>query len=297
MRPFLRTTLFVTLVCSMLPSAQPAGAVTIAGQVVRVSLTSVWSTKSPDPMGITYNPRTKLLMISDSEVDEIPALWKGKNFFIVRRGGRLVAARSLKKFTVEPEDLAWNNATRTLYVTDDDIDRVSRVSPGKDRKLGTRDDHVVTLLNTHRFGSYDPEGLAYRPRGKMLIVSDSTSRRVYKIQRGKDKRFGTADDVVHSFGTARYGFTTAEDVAVNGKRLFIVSSRQKFILVTNMLGGLIRKIDISGLGIKAPSGITFAPGTDGSRRRLYLTDSGVDNAVNPTENDGKLFELKFIATP
>ena len=33
----------------------PAHAAT--GKVVRISLTSVWSTPSPDPMGITYDPQ------------------------------------------------------------------------------------------------------------------------------------------------------------------------------------------------------------------------------------------------
>jgi hypothetical protein len=30
---------------------------------------------------------------------------------------------------------------------------------------------------------------------------------------------------------------------------------------------------------------------------LYLTASGVDNNVNPSENDGRLFELKLVKTP
>ena len=47
------------------------------------------------------------------------------------------------------------------------------------------------------------------------------------------------------------------------------------------------------MGIKAASGITFAPGTDGSPRRLYVTDRGVDNNVNPAENDGQLVEVKI----
>jgi len=62
-------------------------------------------------------------------------------------------------------------------------------------------------------------------------------------------------------------------------------------------GALIQKIDLTGLGIVSASGIAFAPGTDGGRSRLYLTASGVDNNVNPNENDGKLFELKFVKTP
>ena len=297
MKKFLRCALFLSVVCSLLPSAQPAAAATKAS-LVRVTLTSSWPTHSPDPMGLTYNPKTRKLLISDSEVDEIPALWKGKNFFVAKRGGRLLATGTFKKFTHEPEDLAWDGKDQALFVTDDDLDRVFRVGRGKDKKLGTRDDVVITVLHTHRFGSFDPEGLAWRGgRKPMLIVSDSTNRRVYKIQRGRDRRFGTRDDIVKSFGTHKYGFTTAEDVAVRGKHLFIVSSRQTFILETTLKGGLVKKIDISGLGIKSASGIAFAPGTDGGRSRLYLTASGVDNNVDPNENDGRLFELKFVNIP
>ncbi len=297
MKKFLRCALFLSVVCSLLPSAQQAAAATKAS-LVRVTLTSSWPTHSPDPMGLTYNPKTRKLLISDSEVDEIPALWKGKNLFVAKRGGRLLATGTFKKFTHEPEDLAWDGKDQALFVTDDDLDRVFRVGRGKDKKLGTRDDVVITVLHTHRFGSFDPEGLAWRGgRKPMLIVSDSTNRRVYKIQRGRDRRFGTRDDIVKSFGTHKYGFTTAEDVAVRGKHLFIVSSRQTFILETTLKGGLVKKIDISGLGIKSASGIAFAPGTDGGRSRLYLTASGVDNNVDPNENDGRLFELKFVNIP
>jgi DNA-binding beta-propeller fold protein YncE len=301
MKQFLRVAVVAAVAASLVGPAQPVSAGT-AAVTVRVTLTSVWQTKSPDPMGITYNPRAKRLFISDSEVDET-SFWKGRNFFIAKRGGRLLAARTFRKFTMEPEDVAWDNRHGSLYVVDDNLDRVFRVGRGKDGMLGTRDDKVVTVLNTRRFGSYDPEGLAWRARANELLITDSgdsgpnTHPRVCEVLRGKDKRFGTKDDIVRIFGLARYGFTAAEDVAVNGKRLFIVSSRQRFIVVTNLKGQLLRKIDTSGVGIKAASGITFAPGTDGGRGRIYVTDSGVDNAVDPTENDGRLFELKLRTVP
>src|SRR6266550_3311115 len=248
MKKALRTALFVAVVCSLLPEAQPAAAATKA-TLIKLTLTSSWPTKSPDPMGLTYNPRTRKLLISDAEVDEMPALWKGKNLFVAKRGGPLVATGTFKKFTHEPEDLAWDNQHQALFVTDDDLDRVFRVGRGKDRRLGTR------------------------------------------------------DDIVKSFGTHKYGFTTAEDVAIRGKHLFIVSSRQRFILETTLKGGLVQTIDLrgirdsSGQPIRSASGIAFAPGTDGGRSRLYLTDSGVDNNVDPNENDGRLFELKLVKTP
>jgi len=194
----IRFVVCIPLIMSLL-NAQPAHA--DHGQVIRVTLTSVWSTPSPDPMGITYDPRTRRLLISDSEVDEIPALWRGHNLFVARRKGNLVSARTFKKFTVEPEDVALDSGHDALYVTDDDLDRVFRDRPGKDGLFGTRDDVVATVLRTHRFGSFDPEGLTYFAAKRMLIVSDSTSHRVYKIRRGKDGRFGRGDDFIRSFGS------------------------------------------------------------------------------------------------
>jgi hypothetical protein len=147
-------------------------------------------------MGITYDPRTHRLLIVDSEVDEMPSLWKGSNFFVVRRKGNLVAARTFKKFTVEPCDVALATGDRGLYIADDDLDRVFRDEAGKDGLFGTRDDVAATVLRTRRFGSFDPEDLAWVPRARMLIVTDGAdaaqTARVYTIRQGKDHRFGRA---------------------------------------------------------------------------------------------------------
>jgi hypothetical protein len=37
----------------------------------------------------------------------------------------------------------------------------------------------------------------------------------------------------------------------------------------------------------------FAPGPSGGRR-LYLTDRGVDNQVDPNEKDGRLYQVKLV---
>jgi hypothetical protein len=271
-------------------SVGPAHAATSAEVIHVKRLATWWSTKSPDPRGITYDRRTGKLIISDSEVDEGP-FWRGRNLFIVRRKGGLIRAGTLKRFTIEPEDVALNDATGALFVVDDDQDRVFRVRPGRDGKLGTADDRANTVLQTARFGAHHPQGLAFVPKRHMLIVSDSNNSRVYEIRPGRDGRFDTRDDVRRSFGVGKYGFTNVEDVAIRFKSLFMVSSRQDFIVVTGFQGRLVRKIDLSGTGIVAACGATFAPGTGGHPRRLYVTDAGVDENVKLNQNDGRLFEL------
>src|SRR6266550_6025313 len=129
MRRVIRLALCVPVTLSALGAA-PVHAAT--GTAIRVTHTSAWSTPSPDPMGITYDPRTGRLLICDSEVDEMPGLWKGRNLFVVRRKGNLASSRTFKKFTVEPSDLTLDARRRALYVADDDLDRVFRDRTGKD---------------------------------------------------------------------------------------------------------------------------------------------------------------------
>ena len=80
--------------------------------------------------------------------------------------------------------------------------------------------------------------------------------------------------------------------------LFMVDSGKKFILETTLAGKIVRKIatPFCGAGCHL-SDLVFAPGTDGSRRRLYLTDRGRDNDTfpNPSDfNDGKLYQVRFV---
>ena len=264
-------------------------------RVVRLSLTTAWRVPSPDPTGITYDPATGQLVVSDSEVDETP-LWRGRNLFLAARRGHLQAARKLTKRTIEPEDVAWNLARQLLLVVDDDTDKVYAFRAGRDGRIGTRDDRSGVLIDTHTFGSSNPEGLGWRDRGRMLLVTDASNDRVYRIRRGRDKRFGTADDIVTSFGTGRFGFRQPEDVAFDPARghLFIVSSQEDYIIETTQRGRRVRQIDLSSTNIRNPSGIVVAPARSGSGRHLFVTDRGKDNDRVPTENDGRLYEFAIV---
>jgi hypothetical protein len=286
------------LVCSALVAplaVWPVGSANASkAHVVRITMTRKWRISAPDPRGIAYDNRTHRLLISDSEIDETNQ-WKGKNLFIESRRGRLRRAGTLAKATVEPEDIAWSDRKRQLFVVDDDQDRVFRFSRGRDGRIGTRDDVVTTVLRTGRFGAADPEGLGICPPRGMLIVTDSTRNRVYKVRRGRDHRFGTRDDRVSSFSTKRLGFRFPTDVTWDktSGHLFMVSPVKNTILETTLKGRLVRRISLLGTTIKSASGLTFAPGTDGRRHHLYIVDAGIDDSVNPGQNDGRVFELAF----
>ncbi len=150
--------LVVLLILAFPPSATAATTVV----TIRETPTSTWSKPSPDPTGLTYRPDTKTFLISDSEVDEIPALWRHKDLFLMSPRGRLRTARNLR-ISLEAEDLAWDSANHVLYVADDDAHAVYRVRAGADGKLGTADDLEKRVLATYRFGSDRSRGAGCLP--------------------------------------------------------------------------------------------------------------------------------------
>jgi hypothetical protein len=297
-----------------LAAAEPAGAATWEVEQVRQSRTSTWSTPSPDPTGLTYDATSKKLLVSDAEVDGSP-LWNGRNLFVVSRNGQLRAARKLVKATREPEGISWYGRRKVLFVADDDRTAILRFGRGRDRKIGTRDDTVQKVLNTERWGSLDPEGVTFRAqhgRVNVLIWADAGTRSgnangIFKVKRGRDHRFGTEDDVMSRFSTSAppFGYTESEGVLYDPRRksLFLVSSEQCPIFETTLGGTIVRSIDTSaicapGTATTGFSDLVFAPGTDGSPRRLYLTDHGKDNDPRqPDNNDGEIYQVKIVARP
>jgi sugar lactone lactonase YvrE len=308
----MRRQLFIAVVIGLgvVTMAAPAIGATEA-TLVRESNTA-WSIPSTDPTGLTYDPRSHKFWISDSEVDET-GLWKHRNLFLANRLGALQKPRRLDKATVEPEGISWYPRGKSLFVVDDDKNAIFGFGRGRDGKLGTRDDKVRKLVNTLRYGSGDAEGVTWHSRrGKldMLIWTDATTTKIYELKRGRDHRFGTRDDVMkRQFAASSFpgpgGRTLNDPNGVYFDRttghLFTVDSKKHFVLETTLAGGLVQTINMlfcrDDPACRGFSDLVFAPGTDGSPRRLYLTDRGVDNNVDPNENDGRLYEVELVDVP
>jgi sugar lactone lactonase YvrE len=308
----LRRQLFIAVVVGLgaVTMASPAIGAT-EGSFVRESNTNWW-TPSTDPTGLTYDPRSHKFWISDSEVDET-ALWKHRNLFLANRLGALQKTRRVDNATVEPEGISWYPRGKSLFVVDDDKDAIFRFGRGRDGKLGTGDDKVRKLVNTLRYGSGDAEGVTWHSRrGKldMLIWTDAGTTKIYEVKRGRDHRFGTKDDVMkRQFATSTFTgpgdrhFADPNGVYFDRKtsHLFTVDSKKHFVLETTLAGKFVQTINMPFCRddpvCRGFSDLVFAPGTDGSPRRLYLTDRGVDNDVDPNENDGRLYQVKLVNVP
>ncbi len=66
----------------------------------------------------------------------------------------------------------------------------------------------------------------------------------------------------------------------------------------NRQGGLLNTVSITAAAPRKAAGITLAPASNGSgAQNLYIVDRGVDNDSNPSENDGRFYEMSVTLPP
>ena len=280
-----------------------------------VTDTSLWTPTSPDPSGITYDSDADRIIVSDAEVDEIPApqpgAYQGKNIYTMTRSGTLTGTGTTQEplgstaWSVEPTGLAYNAGT--LYVSDDDKKSVFTITgKGGDGVFGTGDDTpaIPTGFKTSTFGNTDPEGVAYdSKRNELLLINGQTGARFYRLTKGANLKFdGVApggDDIVTEIDLTRYNVIDPEGIAYDAVRdtILVSSDGSQKIFELDINGALLNTINIAGMNAQNAADLVIAPSSSGSGRSYYLVDRGLDNNSHPGENDGKVFEVKADLPP
>jgi DNA-binding beta-propeller fold protein YncE len=274
----------------------------LTASLVRTIEASRFSPPSPDCAGITYLPRSHRLLMSDSEVNEMP-IFAGANLFETTLGGELVATSGTLSFSNEPTGLAVNPANGHLFVSDDNAKQVFEVDPGTDGRYGSPDD-LITAFDTTAFGSDDPEGVTYDSRQGVLYVADGVDATIYRVDPGPNGVFDgippTGDDWVDGFAVDSLGVNDPEGIAFNPDtgHLYVVGHPSSIVIEVTPSGALVRILDISAAGATKPAGLAYGPGSvDPSVGSLYIAARGVDNGSDPNENDGRIFEMSLTSPP
>src|SRR5215204_5419545 len=107
-------------------------------------------------------------------------IYQGINLWSANRTGGGVGTGTTRAYSAEPTDAGFRQSDRTLFVTDDDRDRVYQIKPGPDGKHGTADD-TVTSFSVGVFGATDAEGVEYDPTTGHLFFNDAATTEVYEI--------------------------------------------------------------------------------------------------------------------
>ena len=268
--------------------------------LVNVIDTSAWDPPSPDPVGIDYHPGLGRLIVSDSEVDEM-GIFQGANIFEVSTSGQLVATCSTLSFANEPSGIGVNPVNGHIFITQDDHGKIYEVAPEQNGDQCSFD-QVVNTIDTRVFNRYDLEGLAYG-EGKLFIAvgEDVDGAGIVVLSPGMNEVFDgvspAGDDQVTSFETSSLGLRDPEGIAYHPERgtLFIVSRTEKVLVETTTSGIALNTYDLSFTGIQKPSGVGIGPNSQNPNQySIYVSARGVDNDLNPNENDGKIYELGLL---
>jgi DNA-binding beta-propeller fold protein YncE len=151
----------------------------------------------------------------------------------------------------------------------------------------------VSKFSTARFGSTDPEGVAYDPAPGRLFICDGRDREVYAVDPVSGRR------VTH-FDIARYGARDCEGLGIDRRgphRLLAIDWKSRAIYKLNRRGRLLRKFRLSALRARRSvvADVTMAPtskrGDKPGHLSYWIVDRHVDNKGHPNENDGLVYEM------
>src|SRR3989442_589389 len=217
---------------------------TVKACLIQTVATSQWSPPSPDPMGITVLPNGHLL-VSDSEVEEcvngnLPVYWHGVNLFETDTSGTLLA-------------------TGTTYT-----------NPAG--SCPTSPNGTASNFST------EPTGIAIDSVGNgHFYFSDDDERKIFAVDLGPDRLYGTKDDKVTSFSTAAFGDNDPEGIAFGQGNLFVTSGSGGTPGIYQLAPGangrfdrvpstaddvVVRHFSTSGFGLTDPEGVTFNSDTN-----------------------------------
>ena len=285
-------------------SAQGAA---LTATLVAQHSTSAWGRPSPDPSGITYDPTTNQLIISDGEVEETP-LYAGTNLFVSSLDGVQSAGfpgGTSLPWSDEPTGVGYRPSNGHLYVSDDDADRIFDVTRGADGRYGTADD-TVTSFSTRPIGG-DAEDVTIdmdvTNNGHLLVI-DGVNKDIYDYGPGANGVFDgqppTGDDTLVIFDVAQYGAQDPEGIEYYPGRntILVLDDTSAKVYELNRQGALLNTVSITAAAPRKAAGITLAPASNGSGvQNIYIVDRGVDNDSNPSENDGRFYEMSVTLPP
>ncbi|MFP3913786.1 MAG: PKD domain-containing protein, partial [Actinomycetota bacterium] len=254
--------------------------------------TSAWTPPSTDPSGIVWRPSVDQLIVVDSEVEETN-LFEDVNMWHIDRSGSILdtgatfGPASAGSYSDEPTGVGYDDATGTLFVSDDTGTRsVYVVDPGSDGSLGTTDDQVVQI-DMEVYGATDTEDPELDPVSGHLFVLGGTDREIWRID-PVDGVFGNGNDSVTGIDISHLGPTDFEGLTSSSSRgtLFVGSRNTDQVFEIGHDGQLVRTIDVD-VGNNFISGLAIAPSSaDPSVLSLWIVDRKADEV-----NDGRIYEV------
>lgn len=254
---------------------------------------------SIDPAGIYHWGKTGQLLITDSEINEVPEVFdlvEASAFALPPTGTSLDNHWDLTQITGnepfrnrEPTGITFCPLDKHFYITNDDLKLIYRYAYVNLEFVAV--DSVLTSAVT-----LDPEGITCDPLTGDLYVIGGTAANisVYKYDNGFSLShvLTLSETAGHPDGV----LSDAEGIVFDpvSRNLFVISDPVKSIIEYTLSGKFVRKFPLAAFvpAPISPQGLTIGPSTvDPARMAFYIADAGLDNDQVPEERDGVIYEV------
>lgn len=257
---------------------------------------------STDPAGVLYDPATGNLLIADSEIDEIPAVWDNESYNMFETN--LMGTQLIGKYDITPTPsgilknkeatgIAYCGRDGHYYVSNDDSKLIYRYS------FVSGSGFTLTDTTSTSGATTDAEGITCDSQTGRIFVIGGVDRNIVIYRYGSNGF--VLDKVIDLKTTAGVPAGIPSDPegiafdAVSG-HLFVMSNDDDAIFEYTDTGVFLDKFDISGFSPapSQPQGISIGPSsvTVGAES-FYISDAMVDNDYDPNERDGRIFEAEI----
>jgi len=216
----------------------------------------------------------------------------------------------------DPMDITYLPGSNHLLISDSEVEESPQIYwhgvnqfeatlAGALVKTYTTFTAAPTSLSPSNF-SDEPSGVAYNPLNGHWLYADDVQEKIFDVNLGPDRVFGTSDDSITSFRTKLCGDFDAESVAVDtvrGHLLLADGQDGELFDIAPGPNGVFdgcppygddqaTHFDTASLGILDPEGVAYNP----DRHTLYITGAGATMVVETTITGSlvKVFDLSSL---
>ncbi|HEY0736725.1 MAG TPA: hypothetical protein VGD69_17535 [Herpetosiphonaceae bacterium] len=197
----------------------------------------------------------------------------------------------------DPSGITYWPGRDTLLVSDGEVEEMPNLFQGDNLFESSRTGTLVNSYSTTGF-SEEPTGIEIEvdTANSRFYISDDSKQKVFVVNLGGDRRFGTGDDSITSFSTTAFGNRDPEGLAFGGGKLFITdgAGAEMYVLTPGNNGVFdgvapggddqVSHFDTGVLGQPDPEGVDYNPGTN----TIYIISNDRNAPISETTTSGSL---------
>ena len=164
---------------------------------------------SREPTGVGYDPVGKRVFISDDDKEKVFEVTAGPDSRFGTSDDSISSISTLAFGDDDAEDVAYDTANRSLYITQGVGEEVWRVDPGTNGRfdgVAPTGDDQVTHFDTSVYGLTDLEGIGYSPTRNSLFLMDRKYTQVVEVT--------PSGDLVQDIDVSAIGMNNPADITL-----------------------------------------------------------------------------------